>query len=397
MEFVKLLENKKVEIEDLRTQLSKFEMELGSVKEKSPPRWSGDVKELNKFVRDLGEWIKSPKVKRSKDLIEKLKKYANDNRSLKGLGEDYLISILAILENAVTVLSEIENESLKVNASMRILDKLQGEEDFNNLIQDIRNYWQSFKEFEEKGTQNEFLETVKENMLTSLVEPVSFSPERITEAENIVEKASNAVELLVNYDVSIQAYIKTYEVSKSIDKVWEEADTVRKLLEDTDFQITEEVENPFREMKEILNMRDEYIRKENLSEISNGLEKIKEKIGEWRGKVKEKFDNEYRKTKDLIEFAEFEDEIEELSDEFKEKIKKSSNVNDIYTPYKKFQEIKRDAINKLEGQFSEDERKIIENLNVADELVDNMGKDFWKALKSLRDKRLIKIVIRRGG
>jgi len=81
MELAKLLENKVKEVENLKGRLSEFVRNLESMKGKSPPRWSGDVKDLNKFVQELGEWFKSPKVKRTKDLIEELKKNPNINKA----------------------------------------------------------------------------------------------------------------------------------------------------------------------------------------------------------------------------------------------------------------------------------------------------------------------------
>lgn len=396
MEFIKLLEDKKAELESLETTLSKFETELEGVKGKFPPRWSGDVKELNKFITDLGEWIKSPKVKRTKELINILKKYANDERSFKGLEEDYLINVLGPLENVVALLSEIENKLLKANASMKILNKIQEEEDFKDLTQNIRDYWQSFKEFEKKVTQNEFLEGVKKDMLTPLTEPVDFSLERITEAESILEKAFNAFKLSSDSGVSIQAFIKTYEASKSVDKVWEEADSIRRVLGNANFEIDGKLEKPFGEMSSILSRRNRCIKEKNLTEINACLKEIERKIEGWKKEIMKKFENEYHKTKALTKFAKIEGGLEELLEEFKKKIEESSNVNDIYGPYQKLQEIKSKSTKKLEGQFSENERKIIENLENVDELVKSMGEDFWVALKTLREKQLIKIVIERG-
>ncbi|MCD6318076.1 hypothetical protein J7M02_03295 [Candidatus Aerophobetes bacterium] len=393
MEFAKFLKDKRTEIENLGAKLTELKGRL--IEEKSPPRWSGDVRELSKFVTELEEWIKSPQVKRSRELIEKLKEYANDNRSFKGLGEGYLITILESLEKVNAVILKIEDNSLKANASMAVLDKLQREENFEDLIKNIINYWESFKKFEKKAVQNEFLKIVKKDMVTSLVEHTEFSIEQVTEAESTLEKASNAFELLTNFGISPQAYIKTYKSSKSVNEVWAKADDIRRLLGDTNFQITKEVEEPFGEMKNILELRETYIKKENLTEISSGLEKIKEKIKEWRERVERKFNDEYCKTKILAEFAKLGDEIGNLSEEFKKKVRTSFDVNEIYTPYKKLREVKYEATKKLERQFSEDERKIIENLETADELVESMGKNFWVALKSLREKQLIKIAIRR--
>jgi len=398
MDFTKLLDDKKAELESLRVKLSKFEYELKKgIKERFPPRWSGDVKELNKFVMDLEEWIKSPKVKRTKELIEILKKYANDKRSFKGLGEDYLTSILDPLENGVTFLSEVGDKSLKANASVKILDKLQGEEEFNELIQDIRNYWQSFKEFEKKETQNGFLKAVKEDMLISLTKPEDFFLEWITNAEDTMKKASNAFELLNDSGVSIQAYIKTYETSKSVDKIWGEADSIRRLLGNTNFQIAGKIEKPFGEISSILSRRNQCIKGKNLTEIDDCLKEIEGIIEDWKRKIGKKFDDEYHKTKALAEFAKLEEGVEEVLEEFRKKIEEECfNVNDIYNLYKRLQEIKSNATKKLERQFSENERKIIENFGNADELVTTMGEDFWVSLKTLREKQLIKIVIERG-
>jgi len=396
MELAKFLENKAKEVENLKGKLSEFVRNLESMKGKSPPRWSGDVKDLNKFVQELDEWIKSPKVKRAKDLIEELKKYANDHRSFKGLGEDYFIKILDDLERAVRVLSKIENKQLKENASMKILDKLQEEEEFSTVLQNIENYWKSFNEFEKEKMRNEFLKVVKEELIVSLAKSNTFSLEEIRNAKKTLKKASDAVELLVKCGISAQSYIKAYETSKSVDKIWEETASVRRLLEDTNIQFSDEVEDPFREIKEILDLRDEVIKKDNLFEIKNSLEDVKKRINDWREKIKKTFTEEYYKTKSLVEFAELENKLEEILNKFEEKLMESSNVSEIYAPYRELLKIKSDAINKLEDQFSEAERKIIENIHKADELVDQMGDEFWNALKNLRRKGLIKITIARG-
>lgn len=394
MELNKFLEDKRAEIENLGAKLTKLRGEL--IEEKFPPRWSGDVRELSKFVTDLEEWVKGPEVKRSKELIEKLKKHANDSRSFKGLGEDYLITILESLESASSVISKIDNKSLKANASTKVLDKLQAEQDFTDLIGNIGNYWKSFKEFEKKVVRNEFLRVVKANMLASLVKHAEFSIEQITEAESTLEKASNAFELLLNSSVSIQAYVKTYETSKSVDEIWGEADNIRRLLGNTDFQIAGKFEDPFGEMSDILNRRTQCIKGKTLNEISYCLKEIEKKTEDWKRNVGEKFDDEYHKTKALTEFAKLEEGVEGLFEKFRKKIQKSFNVNDIYSSYEKLQKIKSEATKKLEGQFSENERRIIENLENADGLVKSMGEDFWVAIKTLREKQLIRIAIERG-
>jgi hypothetical protein len=396
MELAEIIEGKKEEVQNLEGRLRRLKGDLEATKEKYPPLWSGRINELSKFTADLEEWVKSPKVKRVRDLIEELKKQARDNRSFKGLSEDYLINIITNLENGIALLSEIENDSLKAKAAKKILDKLQDEVDIGSLISTIQNYWNSFREFIVIKVQDGFSKAVKRDLLASLSEPEDFSTDQIIEAKGVLEKASKAVQLLTGSGIGIKAYIGTYKNLKSVDHVWQYADDIRELLIATNFQITGEIGEPFGEITNILAQRAKSIGNENLIKICEGLKEVRENVESWKRRVSANFEEEHRKAQALVGFAKLENGLQGLFEEFMEKVEQSFNVNEIYQIYQKLQEIKHEAIAALEGKVSENERKIIENMDKVDELAEEMGSDFWGALKSLRSQRLIKIMIKRS-
>lgn len=396
MELAEIIKNKKEEVQNLADRLQGLKDSLETTKGEFPPLWSGSVKELSKFTSDLEEWVKSPKVKRARDLIEELKKQTQDNRSFKGLSDDYLVNSLSDLENSVALLIKIDNDLLKAKAAKKILDKLQDEADIGSLIAPIENYWESFRGFIDIEAQDEFLKAVKEDLLVSLTQVDDFSIDRIVEAAGMLQKASMAAQLLTGAGIGIEAYIEAYKNSKSVDKVWECADEIRKLLRDTDFQITKKISEPFGEITAILDRRRECIEKEGLSKICEGLREVKKNVEGWKERVKAEFEEEYKKTRALAGVAKLENKLVGLFEGFMEKAEQSFSVDGIYQVYQELQEIKRKAIGTLEGKVSESERKIIENMDKADELAGEMGGDFWEAIKSLRSRQLIKIMIKRS-
>lgn len=396
MELDEIIKNKNEEAQNLADRLQGLKDDLETTKGGFPPLWSGSIRELSKFTSDLEEWVKSPKVKEARDLIEELKKQAKDNRSFKGLSDDYLVNSLSNLENSVALLMKIDNDLLKAQVAKKILDKLQDEADTGSLVLSIENYWNSFREFIDIEAEDEFLKAVKEDLLVSLAKTDDFSVDRVVEAKAMLQKASMAVQLLAVSGISIQAYIEVYKNSKSVDKVWECADEIRKLLSDTDFQITEDISQPFGEIAAILDRRRESIEKESLNKICEGLKEVKIEVEGWKKRVKTKFEAEYRKTQALAGVAKLENKLEGLFERFMENAEQSFSVDGIYQVYQELQEIKHKAMAALEGKVSGNERKIIENMDEVDELVEEMGSDFWRALKSLRRQRLIKIMIKRS-
>ncbi|GAG47723.1 unnamed protein product, partial [marine sediment metagenome] len=140
MELPELLKGRREALDELRTQLSTYDQEVEAVSGAFPPRWSGDVKGLLAFVRDLGEWVRDPKVKRAKEIVGTLRRHADDKRSLQGLGEDYLISILEPLEEGIECLLNVKNRSLRANAAKRMLDEVQNQEEIAGLVHGMKEY-----------------------------------------------------------------------------------------------------------------------------------------------------------------------------------------------------------------------------------------------------------------
>jgi hypothetical protein len=396
MELPELIESKRQELEHITDTLSVLEGELEGACADFPPRWNKDVTELDKFIQELSEWIKDPKVKRAKEIIGTLKKPASDKRSFQGLDKDYLIGVLDALEDAVKILSSISDDLLKANVSKKVLDGLQEEQDITELVREAEDYCISFKDVEQIDTTNDFTKCVKDQELKLLAQSAEFSLENIQNAKNNLAKATSAFELLNGSGVNAQAYIKTYEILKSVDTVWQEANEIRRCLGKTLFKIVGNLSEPFGEMTNILKQRKKSLNKGTLEEIISGLTQVEERINQWKNKVEKRCNEEYQKTKELIEFSEMKVDVDGLYESFGAIFFDFSDVNLLYTPYKEFREIQRKAISKLEKQFSESERKIIENIDRADDLAESMGEDFWSALKSLRVKQLIRIAIRRG-
>ncbi|MEM4201561.1 MAG: hypothetical protein QXR91_08445 [Nitrososphaerales archaeon] len=394
MELSSLINEKKRELQDLKIKLERLQSESGKVKEKFPPIWSGDVKELTKFVSELEKWVRNPQVKRARDLIDQLKRTVKDTRSFIGLGEDYLIKTLDALETAVSLTLRIENESLKTSIVKKILNEIQEEKDIKSLLQIVNNYLNSFRKFEETKVENEFLVSVKEDLMKSLTKIEDFSTTQITIAENTFNKATRAVELLSGSTVSINAYRETYKNLNSVDKVWEYANNIRKLLT-ISIQCKSEISEPFKEILDLMNERMQCIGKNSLEEIYKCLEENTTKMNKWKDQVKRTLEEESRKVKVLMEFAELKNNIDEILTDLISNLE-VFNIDNAYLSYRRLQEIKDEAMKVLEGKISKDERKIIENIQEANELVDEMGDSFWEAIKSLRNKGLIKIIVERG-
>lgn len=396
MELSKLVEEKEIELDSLHSKIYQLDKQLKGINEKFPPRWSKDVKELTKYVKEIEDWIKNPKVKRTRELIDVLRKLVSDKRSFKGLEEDYLISVLEALENVAILLTETSRKSLRANTAQKILDRLQEEEDIIELIQEMKEYFKGIEDFETIETNNDFVKTVKDEELERLSTLVDFSLGQIEKEKATLIKASSAFELLVNSGIGANAYIQSYKASKSVDVIWQETNNIRELLNDTDYQVSGKIEDPFGRITEVISQRALSIKGNTLTDISLKLRLVKEQLDDWRKRISEVFNREYRRTKALAEFARISEGLDQLFEDFQVILGESSDANIIYGPYKKLQETKRKATRKLERQFSEDERRIIENLESVDELVESMGDTFWFSLKNLRAKQLIQIVIKRG-
>jgi hypothetical protein len=396
MELAKLLEAKKTELEQLKQSLSALQTDLKTVKGEYPPRWNGNAKELSKFITDLREWVKNPKLKRAREIIDLLKENANDKRSLKGLGDDYLVGVLPSLEDIAQFLPTIENEALRASASAKILDSLQGEEGLDIIIRDAKKYCLRFSSFEGRQTENQFLETIRGELVASLARTADFSVEAVQKAENALKKAASATDLLKGSGIQTEAYMRTYTDVKSVDAIWDKADRIRKLLSGTSIASAEDLGEPFAHMVDIIKRRNECINCESLTQIHDCLETIDTEMWGWKDEVRNEFNAQYQRTKALLEFAKVDSNVDELLTDFTKKLEEFSDLGTIYSPYRHMMETKNEATKSLEREFSEMERNVIENLDNADALVLSMGDDFWAAIRSLRQKGLIKVVLRRG-
>lgn len=396
MDFYKILEEKGTELESMHSKLRLLEEQLQGKNEKFPPRWSKDVKELEKWVNELEVWIKNPKINRAKELIDTLRKLASDKRSLKGLGEDYLIGGLEALEGAKALLSQISRKLLKANIAQRILDKIHEEEDIIGLVRDTEIYVKGIRDFEAIETDNDFVGNVKNEELERLSTPPDFSPGQIEKAKATLKKASSAFVLLSDSGISVEAYNKAYAAFKDVELIWQEANKIKGLLSSTKYSIVGKFEDPFGEIVGIMSRRELSLKRDALTDIRLDLSEVEEQIKEWKARIAVSFNIEYRRTKALAEFAKIGERLDQLLEDFQRLLAESTDANIIYKPYQKLQKTKRRAMKKLESQFSENERRIIENIESADTLVDSMGASFWNALKDLRKKQLIRVIIERG-
>jgi hypothetical protein len=394
MELSELIEKKKRELQDLIVKLERLRSESEKVKEKFPPLWSGNIRELHKFVSDLEKWVRNPQVKRARDLIEELKKQGQDTRSFSGLAEEYLVNNLDVLEEAVTFVSKIENDLLKANAAKKILNEIQEEKDIRSLLQAIGNYWDTSKKFGEIKAENDFMAAVKEDLTASLIKTEDFSLAQIITAKSTLERASRAVELLAESPVSIQAYVETYKNLKSVDKVWDFANNIRGFLM-ISIQSEGEIDGPFKGISDYLNERAQCMNENSLEKIHDCLKENSNKINQWKSEVKRAVEEEGRKIKLLAEFAKLGNNIDQILVDLISGLE-AFNIDNAYLLYLRLQEIKDKAIKELEDKTSKNERRIIENMQKADELVDEMGDSFWEAIKSLRNKNLIRILIERS-
>jgi hypothetical protein len=398
MELAKLLEAKKTELEQLKQSLSALQTDLKTVKGEYPPRWNGNAKELSKFITDLREWVKNPKLKRAREIIDLLKENANDKRSLKGLGDDYLVGVLPSLEDIAQFLPSIENEALGASASAKILDSLQGEDDLDIIIRDAKKYWLRFSSFEGRKTENQFLETIRLELVASLARTADFSVEAVQKAENVLKKAASAIDLLKGSGIQTETYMRTYTDVKSVDTIWDKAERIRKLLSGISIASAEDedIGEPFAHMVDIIKRRNECISCESLTQIHDCLETIDTEMRGWKDEVRKEFNAQYQRTKALLEFAKVDSNVDGLLDDFTKKLEEFSDLGTIYSSYRLMMETKNEATKSLEREFSEMERNVIENLDNADALALSMGDDFWAAIRSLRQKGLIKVVLRRG-
>ncbi|MCL0094290.1 hypothetical protein M1N58_00100 [Dehalococcoidales bacterium] len=370
--------------------------EIESTEEQFPPLWSGDVKELGKFATDIEEWVKSPKVKHARQLVEALRKQARDNRSFAGLAENFLLNVLDELENGVTCVSKIGEEKLRSGAAKKILSALLEQSDIASLIAAIAEYSTSFDQLASAAVNNEFAETVKGDLLDSLAKVEDFSRDRINKAHDELRKAAEAVNLLQGSGIPAQAYVKAYKGSKSVDDVWALAQEIRMLLPNTNIQATQKLGDPFNEVTAIVSARQESVRRANLAEVGEGLRQVLEKLKSFREKLEGHVRQEYERARRLVEFAQINDQPVQVYEELVRNIGISLNIDEIYARYEELEQIKQRAVQALEGRISKQERRIIESMDKVDEIADEMGEDFWKALKSLRSQGLIKVLVARA-
>jgi ABC-type transporter Mla subunit MlaD len=394
MELDKIIEAKRKEAQELKTRLEGLKNALDKVKEKFPPVWTETIRDLDKFVAELERWVRNPQVKRARDLLENLKQNAKDTRSFAGLSEDYLVKSLVSLEKATELIGQIMNEQLRLNITKRVLDLIHEEKDVVTILNASAGYSGQFKQFEESKVENDFLKVVKDDLTVSLVKVDAFSLAQISAAQKTIERARGTLQLLSGTGVNMQAYLRTYENLRSVDKVWKIADKIRDLLRRT-FQLPTEPGEPFKTIAEILSQRQLCMTKNSLEDIHGALTENTKQIDKWMEEARKTFKDEFKRIRTLADFAELGSKVDELSTGFVKNLE-AVNLAACAEDYKKLHDIKHRAIQVLEGKISEEEREIIEQMERANELAEEMGDRFWEAVKSLKSKQLVKIKVERS-
>ncbi len=118
---------------------------------------------------------------------------------------------------------------------------------------------------------------------------------------------------------------------------------------------------------------------------------------EWRKQLHEAFIQEFDRVSILLNIANLNVNLDETKIQFAEKINDSQDVQELFTLYSRLLEAKQDAMKVLESRISDpNQRRIIESIDDADELAEEMGEQFWDALKELRKSGLVRIHLSGG-
>lgn len=396
MEIGKLIEDKTTEIRELRQKLESVESEIERTQGQFPPLWSNDVRELGKFVEDIEEWIRSPKLKRSRQLVDTLKKQASDKRNLGGLPEEYLLDIAKVLESGVDCVLKIENGKLRSGAAKRLLSALLEQAEIADLATRISEYSASFSQLASAVPDNAFSEVVTKSWLESLAETDDFSEDEVDNASKDIMKASGVLNLLSQSGIPAQAYVRAYSKLRSTGEVWTVANRIRELLTSTGLKVSQKLVSPFDGATAIIAAREKALARSSLVDVEKDLTQVERDLMTFSQNLRQHFGRELEKATRLAEFAQIDAERLSAYDELVGGMDICLDIDKIYGEYEKIEHTKREALQALEGKMPEQERRVIESMDRADEILDEMEDDFWVALRSLREKRLIKIVVQRA-
>ncbi|MCL4436351.1 MAG: hypothetical protein M1387_06525 [Thaumarchaeota archaeon] len=396
MDIKELVSQKSNEVLGIEAKLKGLS-EVTGVPENIPPLWNGDLKQLGGFVTELEEWVKSPKVKRAKQIIEVLKKGCLDKRGFQNIPEGYLVSSLTDLETALTLFNGRWDNRLKSKFAKNILDELLMQGSIDTIAEELSKYNSAVQELIDEKVVGDFLELVKKSAVDLILESKEPDFTEIEVARKNLEKARNAIELLDGSGISMSAYTKSFSSSKSVDIVWQQANSIRELLNKTALRFTAPLVEPFAKAVEIDQERVQSLQKETLSDVQKDLEENYRLQKEWRKQLHEAFIQEFDRVSILLNIANLNVNLDETKIQFAEKINDSQDVQELFTLYSRLLEAKQDAMKVLESRISDpNQRRIIESIDDADELAEEMGEQFWDALKELRKSGLVRIHLSGG-
>jgi len=404
-------QNEVQKLHDLSSELNnlkeKLEQEPTSELGGHPPLWSGEIQDLGSFTNELREWLDEPKLKEAKDIIKKFQLICEDKRNFPfDDNKSYFISILDILTQGKDILSNIDNDNIKQEASRAILDRIfqqTEEEELKIEIDKIREFWDGFNDkignFDTKD--NDFIEEVKNDGIENLIKSLKtgFNGDEINDVYLKMEKAKKLREVLKEIDS--RALLSEYKKKKDIDGIWDISNEIRKKLDITNVDVVgiPEDRKIFVELVNCMNSRNNALQESDLIGIKKKLDNIFGDLKIWGEKVNRFMDMDitqldtwfiaignYKNNSKRIQEITF--KITELKRKFASlrfDDVKDSRTKELYDVFEEYYKLRRDVEDIFKDLLSDDAIAILNNLSNLEKLRREKGDTFWIAAKELCD------------
>ena len=374
-----------------------------------PPLWSGEIYDLENFSNELQEWLDEPKLKEVKDITREFQGICNDKRKFQfDDNKSYYISILDILIRGKDVLDNINNDDIKKEGTRAILDQIFQQNDEDDLKIEVNKIEEFWREINDKiigfNTENDvFIVKVKSDTTQNLIKSLKtgFNSDEISNEHLKIEKAKNSRELVK--EIGSNAFFSDYDKNKDIDRIWNISDEIRKKLDSTNVDIgsiTEYTERMiFSELLKHIKSRNDALKESKLTKIKERMDDVSEKLTTWSEKINRSIDDDMTRLDSWLSAIE---NITTKPEKIQEMIVnisglkqsfnslKFDNVKDLktkelYDTFEEYYKLIKDIEDSFKTLLSENARKILDNLTKLKKIRDDLGDNFWEAVKELCD------------